>query len=171
MTVAAGEESHAGRDAAQVCLSKPGRRRSRDWFQESVPEPESVQDKDALQLIQIFCLSFFGDGMEATDIQGKVERTGNPAQFCGVVDTHSSRNSCLFYFSPGESDGARREIDAHSLPPGFGKRDDIGAGAAADINGATWFVCFDELKEFGGTDACIPGRLAEVPILKKQSSE
>jgi hypothetical protein len=29
----------------------------------------------------------------------------------------------------------------------------------------------DEFKEFGRTDACIPGRLPEIPVMKKQLAE
>ena len=109
--------------------------------------------------------------MKTTDIQGKVERTGDPAEFGGIVDLHFSKIASLLNFLTGEFDGARCEINALHLPPGSCESNDIRAGAAADIDGSTRFVGFDEFEEFGGADACIPGRLVEIPIMKLQTSE
>jgi hypothetical protein len=57
------------------------------------------------------------------------------------------------------------------LPTGFCERDHICACAAANINGATGLVLCDEFDQFWWADACIPWRLAEIPILKKQAAE
>ena len=80
MTVAAGEEGHSSGDAAQICLSEPGTRRSRVWFQESVPEPESAWGEDAIQLLKISFLPVFGNAVETAEIQHKVEGTGDAVE-------------------------------------------------------------------------------------------
>ena len=84
--VSAGEESKPGGDSAQVRLIKPGPGRRRVRLEESVHEPESVWGEDSFQFIQIFCLTFLGDCMEASDIERKVKRTGDPTEFGRVLD-------------------------------------------------------------------------------------
>lgn len=109
--------------------------------------------------------------MKTTDIQGKVERTGDPAEFGGIVDLHFSKNASLLNFLTGEFDGTWCEINALHLPPGLCESNDIRTRATADIDGSAGFMDFNEFEEFGGADACIPGRLVEIPIMKLQTSE
>ena len=109
--------------------------------------------------------------MKATDIQNEVERTGNPAEFGGVVNLDCGRNPRLFYLLPGTVDGARCKVDTGYLPARFCERDNVRACTATNVDGSTGWLCFDEFEQFGGADARIPGRLAEIPGLIEKAAE
>lgn len=109
--------------------------------------------------------------MKTPDVEGEVEWTVNPREFCRVPDEKLGFNTRPLDLLSCQFDGAWGEIDAGHLPAGFCERDDIRARAAADIDSAAGWVFFNEFDQFRRTDARIPGRLAEVPILKQDASE
>lgn len=109
--------------------------------------------------------------MKASQVKCQVKRTGDPVQFCGIRGLHLCLNACVFQLSLCQGNGPRREINARHLPAGPGQRDNVRTRSAANIDGASGFMGFDEFEEFRGTDSCIPGWLPEIPVMKKQPTE
>ena len=109
--------------------------------------------------------------MKTTQVERQVEWTRDPAQLSRIVDGKFCLNAVLRDFLSGQLDGARGEIHAGDLPAGFGEGNDVRTRAATEINGAAGRMGLDEFEEFGGTDTCIPGRLAVIPVMKGQAAE
>ena len=127
--------------------------------------------KDPVELCEIFFLSGRWNTMEAAQVQGQVKRAWNAMQQGCIFDQQLYLDSCLACLSPGDPDGTRCKIDAGHVPARTGECNHVGACAAANINGATGFMLLYEFEQLRRADACIPGRLAEIPGLKLKAAE
>ena len=79
----------------------------------------------------------------------------------GVIGVDVCGNACLLDLSFCNLNGARGEVETFCLPACVGKGDDVGACAAANIQGTSDGVRGDEVVEFRRADAAIPGGVAE----------
>jgi hypothetical protein len=140
-------------------------------FYESVYQPESTASQDSIQLSQIFLLAIVWNAVKTAKIKGEIKRSTDPLQGSCIPDQKFCRDPGSAGFLSGELDRARSEIHASHVPTRVGKREDVGAGAAANVDGAAGFVVLDEVKEFRWADACIPGRLPKIPVMKKEAAK
>ena len=124
-----------------------------------------------MQLFQVVCPSFLWNAMKATQIQSKVKWTVHSLQLRHVLDEQLGLDARLFQFLLGELNGAWGEIHAGDFPASLGKRDHVRTCATANVNGAAGWMILDEFKQFGGTNACIPGWLTEIEELKLETAE
>ena len=109
--------------------------------------------------------------MKTAQIKGEVKWSVNSPKVRCISNQKIRLNAGIRDLLPGKFDGTRGEIHADHFPTCVGESDDVSPGAAADVDGTTGFVVFDEIEEFRGTDTCIPGRLPEIQVLEKKAAE
>lgn len=110
--------------------------------------------------------------MKATKVERQLKGTSDPVQNSCITNIQLCINAGLCCLSLCLSDGTRSKIDARHLPAGASEGNDVRTGAAANVDGATGLVCFDEFKKFRGTNSRIPrGLAAEIPKLKQQAAD
>lgn len=82
--------------------------------------------------------------MKTAEVERQIKWTGDSAQAGCIVDGEFRLYAALVEFLAGELDGARRKIHAGDLPTGARQRNEVRAGAAAEINGAPGRVSLDK---------------------------
>ena len=140
-------------------------------FHESVHQPESSASQDSIQLFQIFLLAVVRDTVKTAKIKGEIKRSTDPLQGSCIPDQKFRPDPGSAGFLSSKLDRARSEIHAGHVPACVRKREDVGAGATANVDGAAGFVVLDEVKEFRWADACIPRRLPKIPVMKKEAAK
>ena len=140
-------------------------------FYESVHQPESTASQDSIQLFQIFLLAVVRNAVKTAKVKGEIKRSTDPLQGSCIPDQKFRPDPGSAGFLSSKLDRARSEIHAGHVPACVGKREDVGAGATANVDGTAGFVVLDEVKEFRWADACIPRRLPKIPVMKKQAAK
>ena len=116
-------------------------------------------------------IHFVWDAVKAADVEDEVKLSADVFHTRRVVGEEFRLDISLFDFSFCHLDGAGSEVKTRDLPARFGEGDDVGACAAADVEGATCGVRLDELEDFGRGDAAVPGWGAKVEQVELQAAE
>ena len=115
-------------------------------------------------------IRFILDAVKTTDVEREVKLRID-FEVGDIADEKLGFYVLRFELATCNLDGAGGKIYTCDLPASFGKRDDIRARAAAEINGAACGMGLDEFKKFGRGDAAIPGRLSEIPKVKSEAAQ
>lgn len=150
-------------DQVEVGVYKPGTGLKRVWFEESVHEPESAWGEDAGQLGQI--IRFVLDAVKTTEVEGEVKWRDDVLHLCCVVCKDAGMYARFMEFAFRDMDGAWGEVKTFRLPACVDQCDEVGAGAAANIERTPGRMACHEIVQFGRRDAAIPGGVSE-PIVK-----
>ncbi len=94
-------------------------------------------------------IRFIFQPVKTADVEGQVKLSGDVFHAGCVICEEFRPHAGFFDLAFGDLDGAGGEVEACNLPARFGEGDDVCACAAADVEGATRGVGFDEFEDFG----------------------
>ena len=97
-------------------------------------------------MVKIFFPILNRNAVITPEIERQLKWTSNATQIGRIANQNVGLNFLLLYFLSGEFNGAWRKINAGDPPARSGKRDHIGAGAAANIKSVAGRVVFYKFK-------------------------
>lgn len=131
------------------------------------PMPAGLQNRQKVGHV----LCSIPNAVKTADIQRQIIGTVGVHAPGKIRNEEGSIHACPPDLSPGQSDRSVRKVHSGHLPSTLGKRQNIGARPAPQVDGTPWMVRINVGKQFGRGFAIVPGRAEQVPQVEVKPTE